>query len=350
MFSKFFKKSSKEQPLSETNCLKLFKSIFEFYEQDDDFNYRTKVIGTDGFCELNYYLIPNAFDLENQLIPNGINSYEELYAIIAPKINFSEVEPGYFDNNYLQFLHLYFKTPHPDNKYQWIEHDFLIFCGYQDSDEINVYEVLYSSQFNADFIDFWKKAESCTLHLPVHSDHAEALEIIDDVLLGLCRTMGIGDLESIFVDANKVVNYEINEQLYVDLLKLINPLTDEKELIKKAKKLYRKLVVDDTEDEGDNADLLLDFYWHSDWKFEMEDLEDFITDTVEKPFDIDIPENIYSANLFPYIQSFLKQNGKLLMNYNSLGDSYFFFIIDLKDVDEVLNQSYFAGIHIEVAE
>ncbi|MFV0180113.1 hypothetical protein OBK28_11095 [Empedobacter falsenii] len=350
MFSKFFNPKQETKAADGTDYLKIFKSIFEFYEQDDEFNYRTKVIGTEGFCELNYYLIPNAFDLENQLIPNGISTYEDLYAIIAPKINFSTVEPNYFDENSINFLHLFFKTSHPENKFQWIDHDFLIFCGYQDSDEINVYEVLYSSQFDADFIDFWQKAEPCSLILPINSDHAEALEKIEDVLLGLCQTMGIPHLDKMFKDATKEVYYEVNEQLYANLLKLINPLTDESEVLHRAKKLHQKLVVDEMEDEGDNADLLLEFYWQSDWKFEFEDLEDFIASAVEQPLQIEIPEDTYSADLFPYIQLYLKQNGKILMNYNSFGDSYFFFIIDVKDVDEVINQAYFAGIHLEVAE
>ena len=350
MFSKIFKSKQESNSQGGTDFLKIFKSIFEFYEQDDEFNYRTKVIGTEGFCELNYYLIPNAFDLENQLIPNGISTYEDLYAIIAPKINFSTVEPNYFDENSVNFLHLFFKTSHPENKFQWIDHDFLIFCGYQDSDEINVYEVLYSSQFDADFIDFWQKAEPCSLILPINSDHAEALEKIEDVLLGLCKTMGIQQLDLMFEDATKEVYFEVNQQLYFDLLKLINPFAEESEILNRAEKLYQKFVVEEVEDEGDNFDLLLEFYWHSDWKFEFEDLEDFITSAVNQPLEIEIPKDTYSADLFPYIQSFLKQNGKILMNYNSFGDSYFFFIIDLKDVDEVLNKSYFAGVHLEVAE
>lgn len=350
MFSKFFRKKENSYTIDQTNYLLIFKSIIEYFEQNDKYNYQTKIKGSWDVCELNYYLIPNAFDLEEQLIPNGINSYEELYNIIAEKINFSKLDSGFFDDNYVNYLHLNFKTQNPENKFQMIHHDFLIFCGYQDSEEINVYEVLYSSKFNLDYIDFWKKSEVCTFFLPINSDHAEALEVIDDVLLGFCQLMGIKNLDRMFVFPDEKVIYEINEQLYIDLLKRINPLSDDADILKRAKKLYKKIAIKQNADEGDNVDLLLEFCYLSDWKFEFEDIEDLIAAEFEEPINIQIPDETYSADLFPYIQTFLKENGKVLMNYNSFSDSYYFFIIDLKDVEEVLTMAHFANLNIEVVD
>lgn len=347
MFSKFFKKKLNSSDMNGADYLKIAVAITDKFNSSEKSTYKTKIKGTVEECELNYYLIPYAFDLENQLKPNGIHSFEELYHIITPKINFSEVPKGYFNDSTIDFLHLSFRTKESNNRWKDTTHDFLIFIGMNNSDEANIYEVLYSDKFDADFIDFWRKSEWCSLHLPLNGTHASALEVMDDVLLGFCKIMEIDGLEMLFPAPDKKVVYEADVQLYADLLKLINPDLEKTKINKRAKKLYEKLIVKGKPDEGDNADLVVEDSWHSDWKFDIEEMEDFLTSCLGETVTIDVPEETYSADLFPYIQNYLAQKGKVLMHYNSWADSYFFFVLDLKDLDEVETKAYFAHLHIE---
>lgn len=85
---------------------------------------------------------------------------------------------------------------------------------------------------------------------------------------------------------------------------------------------------------------ILEDYWSTDWKFDPEDADGFIGDMLGREnWGFTYPKETYSHNLFPYIQSALAKMGLELMDLDCEGDSYCFFIVHKKDVQEIVNLS-----------
>lgn len=59
------------------------------------------------------------------------------------------------------------------------------------------------------------------------------------------------------------------------------------------------------------------------------------------------PEETYSHDLFPYIQSALEKRGLELMTYDTLGDNYLFFVVNKKEVNRILELSQLTNIPID---
>lgn len=77
-------------------------------------------------------------------------------------------------------------------------------------------------------------------------------------------------------------------------------------------------------------------FWITDWKFDPEDADEFIADILDDDWDFEYPAETYSHNLFPYIQDALAKKNLELMDIDCEGDSYCFFVVQKKDVQEVL--------------
>ena len=80
-------------------------------------------------------------------------------------------------------------------------------------------------------------------------------------------------------------------------------------------------------------------FWFTDWKFDPEDADEFIADILDEEWGFEYPAETYSHDLFPYIQEALAKKELELMDLDCEGDSYCFFVVQKKDVQEVLNLS-----------
>jgi hypothetical protein len=80
-------------------------------------------------------------------------------------------------------------------------------------------------------------------------------------------------------------------------------------------------------------------FWFTDWKFDPEDADGFIADILDEEWGFEYPAETYSHKLFPYIQDALAKKELELMDLDCEGDSYCFFVVQKKDVQEVLNLS-----------
>jgi hypothetical protein len=90
-----------------------------------------------------------------------------------------------------------------------------------------------------------------------------------------------------------------------------------------------------------------DNIWNSDWKFEAEDMEWFVSDVLNEEWTFDYPEDTYSHDLFPYIQKKLAEKDLELMNMDTEGDSYIFFLAKKENVSEILDLSNQMSLGIE---
>jgi hypothetical protein len=79
--------------------------------------------------------------------------------------------------------------------------------------------------------------------------------------------------------------------------------------------------------------------WHSDWKFESNEVEYYISQMIGYDFTFEYPEEIYSHNLFPYLQIELSKLDFELMSFDTQSDSYLFFLANKKDVNRILELS-----------
>ena len=102
--------------------------------------------------------------------------------------------------------------------------------------------------------------------------------------------------------------------------------------------------------EGDLAEWLLhENVFHHDWKFDAEDLSEVLADLLgQEDFALDAPADTYGEDLFPCAQEALAKQQKCLMNYQSYGDSYYFFILPDYQVDTVLRLSQRLHCDLEV--
>ena len=86
--------------------------------------------------------------------------------------------------------------------------------------------------------------------------------------------------------------------------------------------------------------------WNSDWKFDPEDAEYFISEMIGQDLNFAYPEETYSHNLFPYIQSALEKLDLELMTYDTHGDNYLFFVANKSDVGRILALSELTKIEV----
>jgi hypothetical protein len=97
----------------------------------------------------------------------------------------------------------------------------------------------------------------------------------------------------------------------------------------------------------ENEVCIQDSTYYSDWKFDPEDIEVGITNMLETEFTFYYPPETYSHELFPYIQTELEKQNLSLMNLDTFGDSYLFFIANKNEVERILELSQIIGIKIE---
>ncbi|RZJ55013.1 MAG: hypothetical protein EOO44_02920, partial [Flavobacterium sp.] len=86
--------------------------------------------------------------------------------------------------------------------------------------------------------------------------------------------------------------------------------------------------------------------WNSDWKFDPEDAEYFISEMIGQDLNFNYPEETYSHDLFPYIQSALEKHNLELLSYETYGDSYLFFVANKEDVGRILQLSELTKIEV----
>jgi hypothetical protein len=68
---------------------------------------------------------------------------------------------------------------------------------------------------------------------------------------------------------------------------------------------------------------------------------------IGEDLNFEYPEETYSHDLFPYIQSALEKRGLELMSYDTHGDHYLFFVASKSDVARILELSELTKIEVE---
>lgn len=352
-----------------------------------------KLLGFPGEITVNAYSFPSSFDydeartqLKKLKYKNSVHllnaTYRKLGIDELSKTDFTKCIAG--ESEYW-YLHIIFNTPIPLEHQIYLKsqiHHFMIFLTDPEAIEDRGFRLMYSRN---DFFKYTEEFDRSTyldldeIESVGNEDYKLAISQLESVIYGICRTIDIeipDDLRSPALDRLKLEPPTL--ETFESFLKLATRDNyDDLEYRKDAENLeilYRAGVSGiDTQTGGEESIVDVDEYdemeaeigeeawnveiqsilesyemtYYSDWKFDPENIEWAISNILGEDFTFEYPEDTYSHDLFPYIQSALKQQNLELMNIDTFGDSYLFFIANIDDVDRILEIAQTIDLSVE---
>lgn len=331
---------------------KRFHSIYQQMIAQEKNTLTFQIKGLMEPVEVIRYSIPYSIDadeLKKAGFSNGLEFLNSLYL----KMNITPLDEETLNDaitNELEFDYLHFRfhsLPPSTEKLKSLPHNFLVFFCCTHNQEINATSILFSQKLFFNYVNTALSSKVIDLMYPENEVEKNSFALLEKVLQGSLEFLKSNEIEQLFPSTFKDnVCFDISEKHYYELIEIINPNIKEKKKIKMAEKLFTHLVTKNKKDEGDLVKWIASDYWMSDWKFEAEDVNYFLSSLTGEIIEIDFPEEIYSADLFPFIQLALKQKNLHLMNYNSWGDSYYFIVVDNSKAKSIQETASLLGIDL----
>jgi len=345
------------------------KSIISFDVIDPIYSYlyneqsslEFKVKGIQENVIVNLFFFPGSFDHEEgneEIKKAGFNNAYEVLNELYKKMNISTLSDEQIQEGLeYDFIHIQFYSEPTAEEKKFFKRsikNFVIFFCCTNSLEINDFKILYSGRH---FFDYTKGLLECEL-LDVNNPKNESEEIgIRDfklVLQGICQYLNVEIPETVELPSNEnlVESEEVSLETFEEFIKLVSRGNiEEEELKNQSEMLFRNYQKGSSEYHA-IVDGHFDFFesidaWNSDWKFDPEDAEYFISEMIGEDLNFEYPEETYSHDLFPYIQTALEKRGFELMSYNTNGDNYLFFVANKEHVDRILELSELTKIEID---
>ncbi|KOP39537.1 MULTISPECIES: hypothetical protein [unclassified Flavobacterium] len=345
------------------------KSIISFdvidpiysYLYNEKSNLEFKVKGIQDNVSVNLFYFPGSLDHEEaqlEIKKAGFNNSYEVLNELYKKMNIGVLSEEMIQEGLeYDFIHIqFYSEPTSDEKKFFkrsIKNFIIFFCG-TNSLEINDFKILYSGTHFFDYTKGLLESELLDFNNPKNESQEIGVKNLKIVLQGICQYLNIEIPQSIELPSseNLIENEEVTIKTFEEFVKLVSRENiEDKELKKLSKKLFKNYQKDSSEYhtivEGH-----FDFFeninaWNSDWKFDPEDAEYFISEMIGEDLNFEYPEETYSHDLFPYIQSALEKRGFELMSYNTNGDNYLFFVANKEDVGRILELSELTKIEID---
>ncbi|AMR41492.1 hypothetical protein HZP39_14720 [Elizabethkingia anophelis] len=354
-----------------------FESFYKLfmYLQEENSYVETLVEGQHKVAEMIWYEIPNSYrDSEtdlNVLKKNGFSNFYELLNKVHEKaeIGLIDTEEWLKNDGQYNLMQFNFRTDPSEEEQSYFKsalHKFyVLFVIVGDGEEINAYRIFYKRGMDYSIAGLLDSTDIVDLNNP-DSEIEPAIAELEKVLAAMSQETGV-EINKGITDKypNARVSREITLQDFKDVLGLANYWEIE-DLEEKAQYLYEQNYRDKDEliaeleekDEDweyyDDGYFPLRFeiihednYWYSDWKFDPEDIEGIIGAFLDERWNFNYPEETYSHDLFPYIQKALAERDLELMNMNTLGDSYGFFLVKKENVAPLLSLSAKMALGIE---
>jgi len=329
------------------------------YNQESSLEFKVKGIQEDVI--VNLFFFPSSFDHEEgkeEIKKAGFhNSYEVLNELYK-KVNIGVLsDEAIREGLEYDFIHIQFysePTAEEKNFFKRSIKNFVIFFCCTNSLEVNDFKILYSGRHFFDYTKGLLESELLDVNNPKNESEAIGIRDFKLVLQGICQYLNIEIPETVELPSseNLVESEEATLESFEEFIKLVSRENiEEKELKKQSKKLFKDYQKG-TNEYHDIIDGHFDFFesidaWNSDWKFDPEDAEYFISEMIGEDLNFEYPEETYSHDLFPYIQSALEKRGFELMSYNTNGDNYLFFVANKEDVGRILELSEITKIEID---
>lgn len=354
-----------------------FKSFYKLfmYLQEENSYVETLVEGQYKVAEMIWYEIPNSYrDSEtdlNVLKKNGFSNFYELLNKVHEKaeIGLIDTEEWLKKDAQYNLMQFNFQTDPSEEERSYFKsvlHKFyVLFVIVGDGEEINAYRIFYKRGMDYSIAGLLNSIDIVDLNNP-DSEIEPAVAELEKVLAAMSQETAV-EINKGITDKypNARVSREITLQDFKDVLDLANYWEIE-DLEEKAQYLYEQNYRDKdeliAELEGKDEDweyyddgyfplrfeiIHEDNYWYSDWKFDPEDIEGIIGAFLDERWNFNYPEETYSHDLFPYIQKALAERDLELMNMNTLGDSYGFFLVKKENVAPLLSLSAKMALGIE---
>ncbi|MBZ4036604.1 hypothetical protein K6T82_17670 [Flavobacterium sp. 17A] len=345
------------------------KSIISFdvinpiysYLYNEQASLEFKVKGIQENVMVNLFYFPGSLDHEEgnaEIKKAGFNNSYEVLNELYKKMNIGTLSDEMIQEGLeYDFIHIQFYSEPTVEEKKFFKRsikNFVIFFCSTNSLEINDFRMLYSGKHFYDYTKGLLESEVIDANNPKNESEEIGIKDFKLVLQGICQYLNIEISKTVELPSteNLVQSEEVTEEIFQEFIKLVSRENiEEKELKKEAKKLFKNF----NKPEDDYDEIIEDHFaffesidaWNSDWKFDPEDAEYFISDLIGEDFTFDYPEETYSHDLFPYIQSALEKQNLELMSFDTKGDNYLFFVVNKEDVNRILELSELIKIEVD---
>ncbi|MFB9077305.1 hypothetical protein ACFFLS_02345 [Flavobacterium procerum] len=329
------------------------------YNQQSDVEFKVK--GIQENVNVNLFFFPGSFDHEEgyaEIKKAGFNNSYEVLNELYKKMNISTLSEEIIQEGLeYDFIHIqFYSEPTADEKkfFKRSIKNFIIFFCCTNSLEINDFKLLYSGRHFFDYTQGLLESEVIDVGNPKNESQEIGLRDFKVVLQGICQYLNIEIPETVELLSNEnLIEFEeVTTKTFEEFINLVSRGDiDKKEIKEQATVLFENYKKPE-EDYYDAIEGHFEFFegidaWNSDWKFDPEDAEYFISEMIGEDLNFEYPEDTYSHDLFPYIQSALEKRGFELMSYNTNGDNYLFFVANKNDVGRILELSELTKIEID---
>jgi hypothetical protein len=334
-------------------------SIYGYlYHEANSFEFKMK--GIQDSVLVNLYAFPTSLDHEEgraEIKKAGFNTAYEVLNELYKKIDIGPLSEEIMQQDLeYDFIHIqFYSKPSPEMKthFKRVLNNFIIFFCCTNSLETNDFKILYTNSYFEDYAKGLLDAESLDFKNPKNATQEIGIQDFKIVLQGICQYLNVEIPESIVLESteNLLESQEVKVETFEEFIHLVSRGNiEEKELKGRSKKLFKNFNRP-AEDYYEKVEGHFEFFesidaWNSDWKFDPEDAEYFISEMIGEDLNFEYPEETYSHDLFPYIQSALEKRDLELMTYDTYGDNYLFFVANKNDVDRILELSEVTKIEI----
>ncbi|MEA9413070.1 hypothetical protein [Flavobacterium sp. PL02] len=353
-FSNFFGRNNDPKSIVSFDVI---YSIYSYlYNEVSSVDFKMK--GVHDTVSVNFYSFPSSLNHEEgrkEIEGNGFkNAYEvlnELYKKIDIGVLSEEVIQTELEYDYVHIQFYSEPTPESKKHLKHVLHNFVIFFCCTNSLETNDFRILYNNSYFFDYVKGILDTEYIDINNPKNEIQKIGFKEFERVLQGICEYMEIEIPSTVILpSAESLLADEVSIAHFKEFLQLISRGDIEEELLEEQSQI---LYDNFGKNEGDeDYDYEFDFFdgintWHSDWKFDPEDAEYFISEMIDQELNFEYPEETYSHDLFPYIQTALGKLDMELMSYDTMGDSYLFFVANKNDVNRILELAEITEIGID---
>ncbi|MDW8849209.1 hypothetical protein SD960_03835 [Flavobacterium sp. MMLR14_040] len=355
-FSNLFGRNNDPKSIVSFDVLNAIYSYL--YNVNDQIEFKMK--GVHHTVVTNLFTFPSAFNYEqakNEFEKSGLKDAYGLLNELYQKIDIGalsqeEIEKGLeYDYIHIQF---YSEPPARIKKdLKHIFHNFIIFFCCTNSLETNDFRILYTSDFFMDYVKGIRNAQFIDIKNPQNDVQEIGFKEFEKVLQAICQYINIEIPESVELPSteNLIEDEEVTVETFEEFINLVSRGNADDKLVKKQSKKLLKNFKKGPENYYETVEAHWGLFdsvdcWNSDWKFDPEDAEYFISEMIGHDLNFAYPEETFSHNLFPYIQSALEKLDLELMTYDTHGDNYLFFVANKNDVGRILALSELTKIEV----
>ncbi|WP_433813646.1 DUF6630 family protein [Flavobacterium johnsoniae] len=371
IFSNLFGRNQESRSII---CFEILQRICDRLRKGSDLKINIKGINDSvlvNFCEVPYSFCDEKRDEEinNAGFNNSYEVLNEVYKSAGIRVlDDKEIRKGLL----YEFMHIIFysKTSQVMGEdFEYTKNSFIIFlCSSGNSTEDNDFRMLYSNDSFIDYVQGLLDCRQLDIDNPKNETEEIGIKNFKLVLQAACQYLNIEIPKDIelpsqenLIEAGTGTTLEnlIEEDTeavlenFEEFISLVSRGDiEEKELKKWSKKLLKNYKNGSNEYPVILDETYFDFFrslntWYSDWKFDPEDAESSISEMIDEDLNFEYPEETFSHDLFPYINTALNKHNYEMMSFNIYGDGYLFFVANKKDVSRILELSEITQIAID---